>query len=196
MRRLPLFLAALGAALLFPTLATAKGPDRASISGPGLAHPMVIGGNGESDSSALGTLATAGGFFAQMYGATASGTLGVRPKTSLGPRYVVTYRVPGGSAEPSTVRQDLYPYAAGGPVSYMTRGQTFWDTQKTVGGWFRGTPSVKQMLVQAGLPAKAPPERAAHAHKLSVALGAGAGIAVAAGGLALLYRRRRRCASR
>jgi hypothetical protein len=44
--------------------------------------------------------------------------------------------------------------------------------------------------VDAGLPATAPPSRAARAQKLGVALGAGAGIAVAACGLALLYRRR------
>ena len=46
------------------------------------------------------------------------------------------------------------------------------------------------MLVQAGLPATAPPQRAARVFKLGVALGAGAGLAVAAGALALLYRRR------
>jgi hypothetical protein len=190
MKRLLLFAAALGAALLLPTLAAAKGPDRASISGPGLSHALTIDGDGEGGSSPLGILAGEGGFFAQMYGATGPGTLNARPKTSLGPRYVVTYRVPGEDGA-STVQQDLYPYAARGPVSYMSRGQTFWGTQSTVGGWFRATSSLKQTLVQAGLPATAPLNRAARAHKLGVALGAGVGIAVAAGGLALLYRRRR-----
>jgi hypothetical protein len=190
MKRLLLFAAALGAALLLPTVAGAKGPDRASISGPGLGQAVTIDGDGEGGASPLGILAGEGGFFAQMYGATGPGTLKARPKTMLGPRYLVTYRVPGEDGA-STVQQDLYPYAARGPVSYMSRGQTFWGTQSTVGGWFRGTTSVKQMLVQAGLPATAPPNRAAHAHKLGVALGAGAGVAVAAGALALLYRRRR-----
>ena len=151
---------------------------------------MTIGGDGEGGSSPLGILASEGGFFAQMYGATGPGTLKARPKVSLGPRYEVTYRVPGPDGT-STVQQDLYPYAARGPVSYMSGGQTFWDTQTTRGGWYRGTSSLKQMLVQAGLPATAPLHRAAHAHKLGVAVGAGAGIAVAAGALALLYRRRR-----
>jgi hypothetical protein len=190
MKHLPILLAALGAALLFPTLATAKGPDRASISGPGLRQPVTIEGYGEDGSSSLGVLATQGGFFAQMFGATGGGVLHARPKLSLGPRYKVTYRVPGGDVS-STVQQDLYPYAARGPVTFMSAGQTFWGTQRTTGGWFRGTPSLKQMLVDAGLPATAPPSRAARARKLGVALGAGAGIAVTAGGLALLYRRRR-----
>jgi hypothetical protein len=190
MKRLPLLVAALGAALLLPALATAKGPDLASISGPGLGHTVTIGGDGEGGESPLGILVTQGGFFAQMYGATGPGTLRARPKLSLGPRYQVTYRVPGGDAGASTVQQDLYPYAARGPVSFMSRGQMFWGTQRTTGGWFRGTQALKQVLVQVGLPATAPPNRVAHAHKLGVALGAGAGIAVAAGALALLYRRR------
>jgi hypothetical protein len=190
MKRLSLLVAALGAALLFPTLAIAKGPDRASITGPGLKQPVVIEGDGEGGSSPLGTLATDGGFFAQMYGATGFGSLAARPKAKLGPRYLVTYRVPGGDGGTSTVQQDLYPYAARGPVTYMARGQTFWVVQQTVGGWARGTTSLKQVLVHAGLPATAPRNRAAGAHKLGVALGAGAGVAVAAA-LGLLYRRRR-----
>jgi hypothetical protein len=190
MKRLFLLAAALGAALLFPALAIAKGPDRATITGPGLEQPVVIEGDGEGGSSALGVFATQGGFFAQMYGATGYGSLPGRPKLKLGPRYEVTYRVPGGGGGASTVQQDLYPYAARGPVSYMTAGQVFWGTQRTVGGWARGTSALKEILVQAGLPATAPANRAAHAHKLGVALGAGAGVAIAAVGLALLYRRR------
>jgi hypothetical protein len=74
----------------------------------------------------------------------------------------------------------------------MTPGQKFWDTQSTPGGWCRGTPDLKRVLVKAGLPPAAPVTRA-HAHRLGVAVraGAGAGIAVCAGALGLLYRRRR-----
>ncbi|MBA3433016.1 MAG: hypothetical protein H0U08_02865 [Actinobacteria bacterium] len=39
---------------------------------------------------------------------------------------------PDGSNE---LRQDLYPYAASGPVSYMERGQTYFGTERTRGGW-------------------------------------------------------------
>jgi hypothetical protein len=103
----------------------------------------------------------------------------------------VTYTVPGPYGD-STLRQDLYPYAVKGPASYMTPGQKFWDTQSTPGGWYRGTPDLKRVLVKAGLPPAAPATRA-HAHRLGVAVraGAGAGIAVCAGALGLLYRRRR-----
>jgi hypothetical protein len=102
----------------------------------------------------------------------------------------VTYTVPGPSGD-STLRQDLYPYAVDGPASYMAPDQKFWDTQATQGGWYRGTVTLKRMLVKAGLPAVGPARRARPMHKVGVALGAGAGLAVAAGTLGLLYRRRR-----
>jgi hypothetical protein len=102
----------------------------------------------------------------------------------------VTYTVPGGSSGDSTLHQDLYPYAANGPASYMAPNQTFWETQKTPGGWFRGGVELRQMLVKAGLPASAPSHREAHAGRLGVGLGAGAGVAAAAAAFALLYRRR------
>jgi hypothetical protein len=38
----------------------------------------------------------------------------------------------------------------------MKPGQKFWGTQKTVGGWYRATSSVRSALVRAGLP-KSPP---------------------------------------
>ena len=54
------------------------------------------------------------------------------------------------------IRQDLYPYAAGGPVTYIPAGQTLFETRQTVGGWYRATPDVKGVLVRAGLPESAP----------------------------------------
>jgi hypothetical protein len=85
----------------------------------------------------------------------------------------------------------LYPYAVNGPASYMTPGQKLWGTQSVPGGWYRGTDTLKGMLVKAGLPAKAPAPTKRTASGRVVAAAAGAGVAVAAGALALLYRRRR-----
>jgi hypothetical protein len=188
MRRTLPAVAALAAVLLLPGPAAAKGPSTASISGPGLDHAISIQGYGEGgNSSPLGE----GGFFAQAFEQTPSSTSRRRPATQLGPRYVVTYTVPGGSSGDSTLHQDLYPYAANGPASYMAPNQTFWETQKTPGGWFRGGVQLRQMLVKAGLPVRAPTsQREAHAGRLGVALGAGAGVAAAAAAFALLYRRR------
>ena len=98
----------------------------------------------------------------------------------------MTYRVPGPYGD-STLRQTLYPYAVNGPASYMAPGQKFWGSESTQGGWYRGTATLKAMLVKAGLPATAPTKRAGRgqAHKRAVAVGAGAGIALAAGALGL-----------
>jgi hypothetical protein len=201
MRRPVLFAAALAALLLFPGLATAKGPSVATISGPGLTRALSIegygqGGEGGSD-SLLGILVSEGGFFAQAFGATPSATV-ARPVVALGPRYEVTYTVPGGTSDDSTLRQDLYPYAAEGPASYMTPGQKFWGTQSTPGGWYRGAATLKRALLKAGLPVVPPTSRhvrnagiIGQSHKLGVALGTGAGIALSAGVLALLYRHKR-----
>jgi hypothetical protein len=144
-------------ALIAAGSAAAKGPSEAKITGPGLSSAITIKGVGEGDTSTdLGLLVQETGFFPQAFGQSPSPLLKAQP-TQLGARYLVTYTVPGPST--STLEQDLYPYAVGAPVSYMRTGQKFWDTQSTVGGWYRGTAQLKAMLIKAGLPASAPDER-------------------------------------
>jgi hypothetical protein len=191
MRRALPALAALAVALLLPAAAAAKGPSTATIAGPGLDHALEIKGYGEGgDATPLGILVEGGGFFAQVFQPTPRLTTKARPAGQLGPRYDVTYIVPGPNGD-SILTQDLYPYAATGPLTYMTPAQKFWGSQSTTGGWFRGSSQLKQMLVRAGLPSSAPMAHAGHARGVGIALETGAGIAVAAMALALLYRRRR-----
>jgi hypothetical protein len=143
--------------LVLTNAAAAKGPSQATISGPGLDSVLTITGVGEGDvSTDLGLLVADAGFFPQVFGQSPTPLLKARPH-ELGPRYTVTYVVPGG-ATASRLEQELYPYAAGAPVSYMRPSQRFWDTQSTLGGWYRGTRELKAMLVHAGLPAAPPPE--------------------------------------
>jgi hypothetical protein len=141
-------------ALVLPVVATAKGPVGASISGPGLDRPLTVTGDGEGPGTALGTLATASGFFPQMFGQTPDPTLRSRPAKSLGLRYRVVYTVPGPNGVDSHVVQLLYPYAKPGALSYMRAGQMFWGGERTHGGWFRASVSLKRMLVRAGMPAR------------------------------------------
>jgi hypothetical protein len=185
MRRLLLPAAAFAALLLFPAVAAGKGPSGASISGPGLSHAISIEGY---DGTSLGILVSDGGFFPQVFEQTPSSTARTRPADRLGPRYDVTYTVPGPNGT-SALRQQLYPYAVNGPATYMRPGQKFWETNSTRGGWYRGSLQLKQVLVKAGLPAKAPARKTARG-KLGVAISTGAGVAAAAGVLGLLYRRR------
>jgi hypothetical protein len=184
MKRVTLFIVA-ALALLAPGSAAAKGPSTATVTGPGLSSPVSITGVGEGDTSTdLGLLVMDGGWFQQVFGSQ-----GLRLRSAprdLGARYVVTYTVPGGSTT-SKLEQSLYPYAAGGVVTYMRPGQVFWDTQKTAGGWIRGTAQLKHMLLSAGLPKSPPASSRSHGRTIGVA--AGGGIALAAAVLALRRRR-------
>ena len=152
-----LCIAAALALLLVPTSALAKGASKGTITGPGLAKPIQLTGIGEPGSAGtLGRVAEHTGFFAVVFGASPEVTLAKRPTGELGPRYLITYVMPGPNGADSKLVQELYPYAAGGPVSYMPAGQTFWDGQRTHGGWYVGGPELKATLVEAGLPARAP----------------------------------------
>jgi hypothetical protein len=174
---------------MLPAVAAAKGPSAAQISGPGLSSPVTITGNGEGDTTTnLGLLVAQTGLFAEVFGEYPSPLLRSRP-TALGPRYTVVYTVPGPVT--STLTQELYPYAGGGPVSHLPARQRFWGTQETVGGWFRGTDDLKQMLVKAGLPQTAPQTRARAGSTRSIAIAAGFGVVVAGAAFAALRRRRR-----
>jgi len=161
--------------------ASAKGPTRAEISGPGLAHPIVFNGYGEGGGSAFGRFVEGVGWFPAMFGQQPSPLLAGRPSVKLGPGYTARYRVPTGG-RPATIVQTLYPYAAGGMVVYTRPGQRLFGTA-TPGGWFRARPFVKPMLVRRGLPPAAP---SASTGSNWPAWVAGAGIAVLAAALVLL----------
>jgi hypothetical protein len=188
--------AALTAALVLPATADAKGPSVARITGPGLAAPVAINGDGEGGSSTnLGLLVDQTGFFPQTFGQSPDPLLREQPAVrQLGARYTVTYTVPGPTT--STLRQELYPYATGDVISYMEPGQTIWE-MKTHGGWYRAgalSSELRAMLMNVGLPKTAPAalrnRNTSQAREARIAVGAGAGLALAAGALFLLNRRR------
>lgn len=151
MKRASLVLAVV--ALALPGAGLAKGPSEALITGPG-------GGGSSGDITVTGCcandtptmmLAEDAGFFPAVFGQQPSPMLDARPEGKLGPKYAITYTVPGPNNETFKIKQDLYPYAAAGPVTYMNPGQPVFDTQ-TQGGWFQASSELKQTLVAAGLP--------------------------------------------
>jgi hypothetical protein len=102
-------------------------------------------------------IAEAAGFFAATFGQSPDPMLDTRPTGSLGPRYRITYLMPGPNNELDEIRQDLYPYAEPTPVSYTPPKQPFFGTEQTRGGWYVASTSfLKDALVQAGLPENAP----------------------------------------
>ena len=147
MRRLILLLAL--AALAVPSSALGKGPAAATMDGPGGGGSITF--SGDEGSGPLGNLTQQSGWFAAAFEQEPNPLLAGRPKGDLGPRYTVTYTVPGPNNDTFTIRQDVYPYASPGPVTYMAPGQPLFDME-TRGGWFQAGPELKETLVAAGLP--------------------------------------------
>jgi hypothetical protein len=184
MKRLLFVLVAAG--LLAPA-ALAKGPSEASISGPGLGKSLSLKGSGEESGTPLGSLTEYTGFFPAAFGQIPDPMLPGRPPGKLGAKYTIRYVVPGPDGQTFRIRQELYPYARGGAVTYMKPGQRIFD-MRTHGGWYRGASELKQTLVRAGLPRKQP--RSSN-RNLAVLLGIGApGAALLAGAAVLIARRR------
>lgn len=200
MLRLLTLVVATGALVLAAT-AQAKGPSEAAISGPGVDDQITISGKGDmSNGSPLMMFAEDAGFFQTTFGQTPDSTLRQRPAGELGPRYTITYRVPGPNGSADTIRQDLYPYADGGPLTYTKPGQKFFETEGTNGGWFRAAPALKTTLVARGLPPTAPAAATGDGSTLLddrwPFIGAGlAALALAAAASLLVVRRRVRPAA-
>ena len=164
-RVLPMLVLAFLLALV-PTAAQAKGVSAASISGGGPGGlpgglpggPIDVKGDGEPGSgSDLSNLAEEAGMWSLLFEDGQPGNLdsSPAPAASLGPRYTVTWTFPDGAGGNDKVRQAIWPYAAGGPVTYLAPGQPVMGT-RTEGGWFRATDSLRRTLITLGLPKRQP----------------------------------------
>jgi hypothetical protein len=197
-----------------PTAAQAKGASAATISGGGPGGlpggPIDLAGDGEPGSGTeLANLAEAAGVFALLWEDDGqSGALDAAPAATgeRGPRYTITWTFPNGAGGEDKVRQSVWPYAAGGPITYMRPGQPVLDGT-TKGGWYRSADNLRQTLVTLGLPDRpplaapapgpsatpaggsAPAADPAPALWPRIAIGVGLLLAVAAGGALLLRRR-------
>ena len=146
----------IAAAITLATPALAKGPSQARISGPGLAHAIVVSGNGEpGQPGALATLAQQTRLFSVMFGPNTPMPPRLRaapPAASLGPRYTIIYTVFGQFTRPGEqfghIRQDLYPRAVGGPVIYTPPGQR--ADPVPFPGWVRAGRHLPRTLAKLG----------------------------------------------
>jgi hypothetical protein len=168
MRRAIAALPALVALAVAPA-ALAKGPTSTTITGPGLREPLRFAASSQSRQTArYWHLVDGLGFFPSAFGQHPSSPS--RPRGELGPKYAIRYGVPMGGSKTYVIVQDLYPYAAGGPVTYMPPGQKIFD-RNTAGGWYRTGSDVKAALVQRGLPASRPAADSGSGHRDAAAFG-------------------------
>jgi hypothetical protein len=141
MKRL-LFIAAV--ALALPAAALAKGPSEVVATGPGLDKGVTL--TGLRDGS---DIVNATGFFPAVFGPSSDPMLAAPPKGELGPKYTLTYSLPGPGGDTATIVQAVYPYAQPRPVTYMRPGQRFYDGQRTRGGWYVGTAELRRFFPAA-----------------------------------------------
>ena len=147
-------------AVLVPTAAQAKGASAANISGGGPGGlpggPIGLKGDGEPGSgTALANLAEAAGVFSLLFEDGPGGAIANPPPGARGPRYTITWTFPNGAGGADKVRQSVWPYAAGGPLTFMAAGQPVLDTT-TTGGWYRAGDDLRQTLITLGLPRRQP----------------------------------------
>ena len=152
----------IAAAAALATPALAKGPSQVRITGPGLAHAIVVSGGGEpGQPGKLASLAEQTSLFTVIFGADGGVPAPARlrtppPKASLGPQYTVIYTVPGVTPQPGQqfgrIRQNVYPLAVGGPVISTPPGQRGFGQPLQATGWLRGGPQLARTLAQLGVP--------------------------------------------
>jgi hypothetical protein len=145
-----------------PTAAQAKGASAATISGGGPGGlpggPIDLKGDGEPGTGTdLSNLAEAAGVFALLWEDGQPGALDSAPvpPAQRGARYTIAWTFPNGDGGEDQVRQSVWPYAAGGPLTFMATGQKVLDGT-TKGGWYRAGDNLRQLLVDLGLPNRAP----------------------------------------
>jgi hypothetical protein len=196
--------------LAVPTAAQAKGASAATISGGGSGGlpggPITLKGDGEPGTGTdLAMLAEDAGVFSLLFEDGPGGELAAAPAGERGPGYTITWTFPNGAGTDDKVRQQVWPYAAGGPVTFMASGQKVFDAT-TKGGWYRAGDSLRLRLIQLGLPDRQPldapapapaapaapaPAAPAPAPALWPRVAAGIGVLLVAAAVVVLARRRR-----
>jgi hypothetical protein len=85
------------------------------------------------------------------------------PTGELGPRFEITWDLGlVDQGEPThLVRQDAYPYAEGGPVTFVPPGQALYGQDTTPGGWYAASSDLSGVLESLDLVATPPTARGA-----------------------------------
>jgi hypothetical protein len=132
-----------GWAIVSSDPAWAKGPIGVEVDGPGLEAPLVFDVNSTAQVEAMWALAEQ----ARLYAPTRTAA---RPQTGdLGPAYRLTWHM--SEAVGDRLLQDVYPFAAGGPVVHTLPGRTNWHVLVPA-GWVAGGAGLPGALTRLGVP--------------------------------------------
>lgn len=132
-----------------PPVSAKAAISAATIIGPGVPTGLRIAAPATEGLWQTG-IGVTGGLDSARAGSVAE--LGLDP-ADLGPRYLVLYVFFGDGL----VRQYLYPYAPGGPVSFTPPGQALSGliddfAMPIISGWHQGPPPLLDYLVERGFP--------------------------------------------
>jgi hypothetical protein len=129
------------------TTAAAKGAQRLTLTGPGLATPIQLTNSPESV-RAMHRIAEHAGLY--KYGSDR--VLAHRPAGDLGPRYVATYDLVIAQSTTTPLCQEMYPFAAGGAVVYTPPGQRVGGGTRRPARWYQAGTELTMRLVAVGVP--------------------------------------------
>ncbi len=130
--------------------ASAKGAQDATLTGPGIAGSLHITNVPEGPNTInVNRLVEASGTDYAVFRSRPSPLRPDRPEGSLGPRYRIVYRLYTGENEVTPIRQDVYPFAHAGFVTYTPPGQRAFD-KKVRSGWY--TSAVQPSPPGGGIP--------------------------------------------
>ena len=175
-RLVPVTAAVAVMAALVATSALAKGASEAMITGPGLGGGISLAGEGQAGRrsarcSSPSTPASIPSVFATSPNPMQSRSA---PRAISAPATRSRTRCPGRTASDELV-QDLYPYANPTPVTlHASRASATSGSQRTVGGWYVASTTLKDELVAvgpAGEPAWRPVARRSPGRRIEVGCG-------------------------
>jgi hypothetical protein len=157
--RIVVIAAVAAAVTLVPTTAWAKGPKNVTITGPGLQQPLHLENTTGPQPVTVNDLAQATGLYYAAFHTTPTPITDTRPAGRLGPRYRAVYALYASQNTVTKVRQNLYPFAKAGFVTYTPSHQRLFN-RSVPGGWYVATTSFNgidgqaatAMLVALGAP--------------------------------------------
>lgn len=133
--------------------ALAKGPESATITGPGIDEPIELINadyfNSDYTNHVKELMRQTGLWYAT------SSRISAKPAGDLGPRYTLTWinsGPPGGPVEERTIRQALYLYAENGPVIHTPAQEGLEGWGPDVVGWFTPPDGLSDTLAALDVP--------------------------------------------